>query len=191
MECITRFQPAKFGIKRKILKSCNSAEWFKTQQICVRKETSEIRASLALPKCTFCSVKLEQTAGALLSPPGAIDKSCSRWPPQLWRGRNWFSAPPRLWGSLQEHALPTSVGELKLLPTGASGENMLSPTGAVGESMLSAIAPTLGSKRRTLGEPVKRKFFSFLRAHESAEFLTIQPCCNFSRSFFWSEIWPV
>ena len=34
--CAKIFHPAKFGNKRTLLKSCNSAEWFKTQQICVR-----------------------------------------------------------------------------------------------------------------------------------------------------------
>ncbi len=59
-----------------------SLKWFKTQKICVHKETSNFRSLQALPKCTVCSIKLD-------------------WA----RGRNWLSAPPRLWGRWREQAL--------------------------------------------------------------------------------------
>ena len=62
-----RLKLAKFGIKRKVLRSCNSTECFKTQQICVREETSEIHALLALPKCADCLQIVWRVARAMLS----------------------------------------------------------------------------------------------------------------------------
>ncbi len=91
-----RFQPAKFGMKRKTLRSFKSAAWFETQQNRVREETSKIRFSPALPKCTFCSVNVEQAVRALLSLTTPVGKNS--------QSGSWLIAPPRLWGGQREQA---------------------------------------------------------------------------------------
>ncbi len=52
-----RFQPAKFSMKRKILRSYNRAEWFETQKIRVQKKEAKFAlwplslSVLLLPDC--------------------------------------------------------------------------------------------------------------------------------------------
>ena len=99
-----RFQLASFGIKWKILRSYNSAEWLESQKIHVSEEMSKICTLPALPKCACCSIKLEVQQEHCSSRLGQAARTALTACPSR-QAKNWFGAPPRLFTERQKHAL--------------------------------------------------------------------------------------